>query len=94
MAGTVTHASPIAGRGVVVVGHDDGTRTTYEPVYASVQVGDEVAAGGQIGWLTTTASHCLPSACLHWGWRRDADYLDPLLLVGRPDIRLHPLWHR
>lgn len=89
--GTVTHSSPIAGRGVVVVTHADGTRTTYEPVLASVDVGDPVVAGDQIGWLTTAASHCLPAACLHWGWRRGEEYLDPLLLVGRPEIRLFPL---
>lgn len=90
-AGTVNHAAPIAGRGVVVVNHHDGTRTTYEPVLASVEVGDELSAGDQLGWLTTSASHCLPSACLHWGWRRGETYLDPLLLVGRPNVRLFPL---
>ena len=89
--GTVTHTSAIAGRGVVVVTHVDGTRTTYEPVLASVDVGDTVTIGEQVGWLTTAASHCLPAACLHWGWRRGDDYLDPLLLVGRPGVRLFPL---
>lgn len=91
LAGTVGHASSIAGRGVVVVRHDDGTRTTYEPVIAAVEVGAEVAAGDQIGWLTVAASHCLPTACLHWGRRHGDAYLDPLELVGRPDTRLFPL---
>jgi len=44
LAGTVTFAVRLAGRGVVVVDHG-GLRTTYEPVSASVQVGDRLAKG-------------------------------------------------
>jgi len=94
LSGTVTFAGPLAGRGVVVVDHGS-TRTTYEPVTPGVAVGDEVAAGAVLGTLTIVQSHCLPAACLHWGWIRDADdvYLDPLGLIGlgRP-VRLLPLW--
>jgi murein DD-endopeptidase MepM/ murein hydrolase activator NlpD len=93
MAGTVTYAGVLAGRGVVVVDHGT-TRTTYEPVAAAVHVGDPVPAGGVIGTLELTGSHCLPRACLHWGWIRNSDdaYLDPLLLVGAGPVRLLPLW--
>lgn len=94
LAGTVTFAGPLAGRGVVVVDHGP-TRTTYEPVAASVRVGDVVAAGAPLGTLTAIQSHCLPAACLHWGWIRNTDdvYLDPLRLVGLgAPIRLLPLW--
>ncbi|NYJ00794.1 murein DD-endopeptidase MepM/ murein hydrolase activator NlpD [Nocardioides thalensis] len=93
LAGTVTYAGMLAGRGVVVVDHGD-TRTTYEPVSASVQVGDPVAAGAPIGSLDLPGSHCFPRACLHWGWIRNSDdvYLDPLLLVGLGPVRLLPLW--
>ena len=59
--------------------HGD-TRTTYEPVRATVSVGDEVAAGQPIGLLEVGGSHCFPTACLHWGWLRGRTYLDPLLL--------------
>jgi len=94
LAGTVTYAGVLAGRGVVVVDHG-ATRTTYEPVAATTRVGDVVAAGDPIGRLEVVGSHCFPSACLHWGWIRNADdvYLDPLGLVGgdRP-VRLLPLW--
>src|SRR5690348_3079436 len=38
VAGTITFAGTLAGRGVVVVDHG-GTRTTYEPVAALVSVG-------------------------------------------------------
>ena len=92
LAGRVTFAGVLAGRGVVVVDHGD-TRTTYEPVTASVSVGRTVARGAAIGVLTVPLSHCFPAACLHWGWRRGDTYLDPLLLVGRTDdVRLLPLW--
>ena len=90
LAGTVTFAGVIAGRGVVVVDHGD-TRTTYEPVAASVARGDPVAAGAVVGRLAPAGSHCPPRACLHWGWIRGTTYLDPLLLVGAGPVRLLPL---
>ena len=91
LAGRVRFAGPLAGRGVVVVDHG-GTRTTYEPVAATVAVGDEVVAGSRIGTLQLALSHCFPRACLHWGWLRGDTYLDPLRLVGAGPVRLLPLW--
>lgn len=96
LAGTVTFAGQLAGRGVVVVDHGP-TRTTYEPVVASVSVGDVIAAGAPVGTLTAFQSHCFPAACLHWGWIRNADdaYLDPLRLIGLGvPVRLLPLWRQ
>ena len=87
--GTVTFAGRLAGRGVVVVSHG-GTRTTYEPVVATVSVGDPVAAGSRIGRLELLGSHCLPRACLHWGLLEGEQYLDPLTLVGGGPVRLLP----
>ncbi|WP_082574077.1 MULTISPECIES: M23 family metallopeptidase [unclassified Nocardioides] len=91
LAGRVSFAGRIAGRGVVVVSHGD-TRTTYEPVTAAVSIGDVVAAGGVLGHLEAVGSHCFPRACLHWGWLRGETYLDPLRLVGGGPVRLLPLW--
>ena len=91
LPGRVTFAGMLAGRGVVVVDHGP-TRTTYEPVDASVRVGDTVAAGDRIGRLAFAGTHCLPRACLHWGWIRGETYLDPLRLVGAGPVRLLPLW--
>jgi murein DD-endopeptidase MepM/ murein hydrolase activator NlpD len=88
-AGRVSFAGPLAGRGVVVVVHGV-LRTTYEPVVATVAVGDVVPAGGPIGRLSP-GGHC-PSACLHWGLRRGEVYLDPLLLVRPRKVRLLPVW--
>jgi murein DD-endopeptidase MepM/ murein hydrolase activator NlpD len=91
LAGTVTFAGTLAGRGVVVVLHGD-TRTTYEPVEATVPVGRQVGRGEAIGRLQAAGSHCPPRACLHWGWLRGPTYLDPLGLVGAAPVRLLPLW--
>ena len=93
LGGTVTFATTLAGRGVVVVDHG-GVRTTYEPVHASVAIGDVVARGAVIGALQRASSHCFPRACLHWGLRRGDAYLNPLTLVGAGPVRLLPLTGR
>ncbi len=95
LAGRVSFAAPVAGRGVVVVGHG-ATRTTYEPVSATVAVGDPVAPGAVLGRLEAAGSHCAPATCLHWGWiaggASGEEYRDPLRLVGAGPVRLLPLW--
>jgi len=91
LAGRVSWVGVLAGRGVVVVDHG-GTRTTYEPVDAGTELGAMVGAGDRIGTLELAGSHCLPRACLHWGWLAGDTYLDPLRLVGAGPVRLLPLW--
>lgn len=87
-AGTVTYAAVLAGRGVIVVDH--GTvRTTYEPVLATVSVGEVVARGQQIGVLQAGHASCPGTTCLHWGLKEGDVYLDPLLLLGA-EVRLLP----
>ena len=90
-AGVVAFAGVIAGRGVVSVDHPGGLRTTYEPVTALVKAGDPVQLGEAIATLDAGHLGCPASACLHWGLRRDDVYLDPLLLVRPPRLRLKPL---
>ncbi|MBI4900526.1 MAG: peptidoglycan DD-metalloendopeptidase family protein [Actinobacteria bacterium] len=86
--GNVSFADVLAGRGVVVVDH--GTvRTTYEPVTATVQVGEAVGRGRPIGRLQAGHGSCPATTCLHWGLREGDAYLDPLLLVSG-GIRLLP----
>lgn len=89
-AGTVSYATLLAGRGVVVVVHGD-LRTTYEPVTASVEVGQRVAAGAVIGTLDPGHASCAPATCLHWGLRRGDTYLDPLRLLRRAPSVLLPV---
>ncbi|MFH0519120.1 murein hydrolase activator EnvC family protein [Streptomyces sp. M41] len=83
-AGRVSFAGRVAGKGVVSVElkgtGDPPVRTTYEPLRASVQKGDEVAAGEVVGTVEPTGSHC-GDTCVHWGLRRGDVYLDPLSLL-------------
>jgi len=90
LPGTVTFAGMLAGRGVVVVSHGD-RRTTYEPVEASVRVGDVVEAGTSLGALQTGPGHCAPWVCLHWGLLDGTEYQDPLSLLQLGPVRLLPL---
>jgi murein DD-endopeptidase MepM/ murein hydrolase activator NlpD len=90
LPGTVAYAGTLAGRGVLVVAHGS-TRTTYEPVAATVEVGTVVAAGDRLGTVQAGPSHCAPRTCLHWGWIAGETYLDPLRLVGAGPVRLLPL---
>ena len=72
--GAVTFAGPVAGRGVVVVEHPDGLRSSLTGLATiSVRVGETVVRGQEVG---TTA------AALHLGVRRGDQYLDPALLFG------------
>jgi murein DD-endopeptidase MepM/ murein hydrolase activator NlpD len=90
VGGRVTYAGSLAGRGVVVVAHG-ATRTTYEPVTATVAVGELVEAGAVLGRLESGRGHCAPAVCLHWGLIEGETYLDPLTLVGAGPVRLLPL---
>lgn len=91
-AGTVVFAGPVAGRGVVSVQHDDGLRSTYEPLSPTVDAGAAVRAGDVLGLLQPGHRGCASSACLHWGVRRDRTvYVDPLVLLRPPQVRLLPV---
>lgn len=82
VSGTVTFAGQVAGRGVVVVTHADGMRSSLEPVAATVPVGTTVTGGEQIATVESSPSgHCRPASCLHWGVRDGERYVDPLSLL-------------
>ncbi len=89
--GVVAFAGSVAGKGVVSVDHAGGLRSTYEPVQALVTAGQEVRRGQKLGVLVAEGGHCPPRACLHWGARRGADYVDPLALVGAGPVVLLPM---
>ncbi|MDT7648625.1 MAG: hypothetical protein QOI36_31 [Pseudonocardiales bacterium] len=90
--GTVVFAGPVGGRDLVSVQHDDGLRTTYEPLQPTVRAGAVVLAGEVIGLLQPGHAGCGAPACLHWGVRRDrTDYLDPLVLLRPLRVRLLPV---
>jgi murein DD-endopeptidase MepM/ murein hydrolase activator NlpD len=89
--GVVVFAGMVAGRPVVSIDHPSGLRTTYEPVVPSVAAGQAVARGSRVGTLSGGHAGCPGVACLHWGLRRGGTYLDPLLLLRPPRVRLLPM---
>lgn len=89
--GTVSHAGPVAGTGVVSIKHADDLRTTYLPLTPSVREGQPVAAGDRIGTVAEPTGHCQTS-CLHWGLLDGPDYANPLMLLAHGDVRLLPYW--
>jgi murein DD-endopeptidase MepM/ murein hydrolase activator NlpD len=90
-AGRVTFAGVVAGRGVVVVTHQGGLRTSYEPVDRWAPAGTAVQRGDPLGVLAGGPGHCVPASCLHWGLRRGTTYLDPLALLEPVEPVLLPL---
>lgn len=86
--GRIGFAGEVAGKPVVTVIHG-GLRTTYEPVRATLPAGHRVGAGALIGILEQ-GHLCGAGHCLHWGLRRGDTYLDPMLLLERPRVRLLP----
>lgn len=94
-AGVVSFAGRVGGRPVVSIRHDDDLLTTYEPVIATVRLGDRVSRGDPIGTLAAGHPGCAGAACLHWGARRgrghDSVYFDPRALIGGLRVRLKPL---
>ncbi|MFE3190201.1 M23 family metallopeptidase [Nocardia sp. NPDC059240] len=86
--GIVVFAGVVAGKPVVSIDHPGGLRTTYEPVSPAIPVGRRVIRGDPIGTLQPGHPSCSP--CLHWGARRDHEYLDPLGLLRHTPLRLKP----
>jgi murein DD-endopeptidase MepM/ murein hydrolase activator NlpD len=90
-AGVVTFARNVVSRPVLVITHDNGVRTTYEPVAGTVPFGARVSRGAVIGTVADVVGHCGSHTCMHWGARRGDRYIDPLGLLTAPRIVLLPL---
>lgn len=89
--GTVSYSGSIAGIGIVSVTHQEGIRSTYQPVVERIEEGESVSAGDRIGDLGAVGSHCLLRTCLHLGAVRDKDhYVDPLLFLAPWELTLLP----
>ncbi len=83
-AGVVRFVGDIGGKPVVVVEHPSrGLRSTYEPVTAIVEVGQEVLAGDPLGETADVGGHCA-GHCLHLGLKGPGktDYRNPLGLLN------------
>jgi len=88
----VTFAGMVVDRGVVTVRHAGGLVSSVEPILSSVAQGDAVGVGDPLGTVSDERGHCAPATCLHWGVRRNGEYINPLdVLDGFGPVRLLPL---
>ncbi|NCT92230.1 M23 family metallopeptidase [Cellulomonas sp. APG4] len=93
--GVVTFSGVVVDRGVLTVTHDDGLRSSFEPVEGGLPVGTRVRVGDALATVARPqhhGGHCGPTSCLHWGVRRGETYVDPLSLLGAAEpVVLLPL---
>ncbi|KQB85329.1 M23 family metallopeptidase [Corynebacterium oculi] len=79
----------------LAAGSEVTIRTTYQPVIPRVEQGQRIEEGEVIGHLGgTPAQRHHAASGLHWGARvlpTDDQYLNPLILLPTPVIRLKPL---
>ena len=87
-SGTVSFVGMVVDRPVITIDHGNGLRSSFEPVRSTLRKGASVAKGAVVG--TLLAGHCGPSPCVHWGVRREEEYLNPLsfILDLRPSVLL------
>ena len=78
--GLIAFSGDVAGRGVVTIDHDGGLVTSLEPVAGELAVGERVEQGQRIG-TASVGGHAAPGT-IHFGVRRDGEYINPLLLFG------------
>jgi len=71
----------LAGQPVLSLDQGNGRISSFEPVVSGLRRGDLVRQGDAIGVLASTAGHCPPDICLHWGVRSAGRYIDPLSLL-------------
>ncbi len=92
--GVVTFAGKVVDRFVLTITTPDGLRLSFEPTVSALQAGDAVDRGDSVG-VVEGITHCDGgasgvSSCLHWGVRREDEYLDPLQFIMdlRPSVLL------
>jgi murein DD-endopeptidase MepM/ murein hydrolase activator NlpD len=93
--GTVTFAGWVAGSLFLTIDHGNGVKTSYSWLSGlRVAKGDPVKAG-QIVALTGHGHPDVPTPHLHFSVRINGVYVDPMQLLGYPDlaslIRLAPI---
>jgi len=77
--GVVHFAGVVVDRPVLSIRHGDGLLSSFEPVTTELVAGDHVQRGDQVG--TLEPGHC-STPCLHFGVRRNGDYVSPFNYLG------------
>ncbi|WP_223625066.1 murein hydrolase activator EnvC [Microbacterium sp. EST19A] len=78
--GIVAFRGVVVDRPLLTIEHAGGLVTTFEPLESTLQPGDAVAAGDEVG-VVATGGHATVGA-LHLGVRLDGEYINPMLLFG------------
>lgn len=78
--GIIAFSGEVAGRGILTIDHGGGFVTTFEPIESALRPGQAVARGAEVG-VVSLGGHT-PTGALHFGVRRDGEYINPLLLLG------------
>jgi murein DD-endopeptidase MepM/ murein hydrolase activator NlpD len=79
-AGVVAFRGVVVDRPVLTIEHADGLVSTFEPLDSTLQIGDAVEVGDELGTIAR-GGHTAPGL-LHLGVRLDGVYINPLLLFG------------
>lgn len=80
-AGVVAFSGTVVDRPLVTIDHGGGLVTTLEPVREAPPVGTVLAAGDPVGSVAH-GGHA-PAGTVHFGVRRDGEYINPMLLLER-----------
>jgi murein DD-endopeptidase MepM/ murein hydrolase activator NlpD len=78
--GTVTFRGTVVDRALLTIEHADGLVSTFEPLRTTLDPGDIVSVGQEIGFVDV-GGHT-PAGALHLGVRREGTYINPMLLFG------------
>lgn len=79
-AGEVRFVGTVVDRPLISLDHGDGYVSSLEPVRANVTAGSAVERGQVIG-VVDRGGHVRDGE-VHFGVRRDGEYINPLLLLG------------
>ncbi|HWT33933.1 MAG TPA: M23 family metallopeptidase [Microbacterium sp.] len=78
--GVVAFVGTVAGRPLVTIDHGGGLVSTLEPVASDATPGDVVRKADPVGSVSV-GGHVVAGS-VHFGVRRDGEYLNPMLLLG------------
>ena len=84
-SGVVSFRGRVVNRSVVSIRHENGYITSYEPVCSTLEPGNHLETGHQIGEVCSEPeyqSHCGSRFCLHFSMRSSNGYLSPLVAIG------------
>ena len=84
--GQVWFVRKVFQRNLITLIHEGGYLSEYEPVCSTLEKGQSVSSGQEIGSLCqgdqSYLQHCASATCLHFSLRKDGAYLSPMVLLG------------